>query len=79
MKLLRGSDNFIEVVDDDIALELRDANDLGNEARIEEERLPASDRVRSDNWVLVDNRLAAYSSTKVRLKLLPGSVLSEEQ
>lgn len=48
-----GRGNHVgEIPDDGIALALGNADDLGHEARIEEQRVPASDRVCADERVL---------------------------
>lgn len=52
MVFRRGSDDLIEKGDDVVALGLGNADNLGNEAGIEEERFPSGDRVCADEWVL---------------------------
>jgi hypothetical protein len=52
MVLRRGSDDLIEKGDDVVALGLGDADNLGDEAGIEEEGLPSGDRMCADEWVL---------------------------
>ena len=54
MKLLRGRNNFAKVVDG-MTLSFGDAENSGDEARIKENRLPASDRVSTDEWVFGDD------------------------
>lgn len=45
MDLLGGGDDVREVLDNSITLSLGDTDDLGHESRVEEECVPAGDRV----------------------------------
>ena len=56
VEFLSGRDHLIEVANDSVALDLGNANNGLDEAWIEEQRLPAGYRVRSDNGVLRDDR-----------------------
>ena len=60
MKLLCRSNNFVQVSNDGITLGLGDADNLGDEAWVKEQRLPAGDRVCTDKWMLCDDRIASY-------------------
>lgn len=57
VKLLRRSNDLIEVSDDGVTLCLWDANDLSDEASIVEQRLPAGDGIRADQGMLGDDRI----------------------
>lgn len=64
----RGND-LVEQADDVIALCLRDANDLGDEARVEEDRLPARDGVRADQRVFGGDWFTSYGAAEVSCSL----------
>lgn len=59
MSFLSGRNNLVEIRDDVIALRLGNANDLRHETRVEEQRLPSSDRVRTDQRMLRDDGLTS--------------------
>lgn len=62
--LLSCRNNFCEVSDDSIAFGLRDSHDLCDEARIEKQTVPASDRVCPDERMFCGNRISTDRSTK---------------
>lgn len=61
--LRRRADDLSEVFDDGIAFYLWDPDDLGHEARVEEETVPASHWVCSDQRMFCCNRLTTDWST----------------
>ena len=63
MKLLSGSYYLVQIVDDSIAFGFGNTNDLGNETRIEEYRVPASDRVGADERMFGSDWLTTDSTT----------------
>lgn len=63
MHLLGGGDDVCEVFDDSLALGLGDTDDLGHEAWVEEECVPAGDGVCADERVFGGYWVAANRST----------------
>ena len=51
MSFLRGGDEFVEVGDDGIGFGFGDADDVGDEARVEEDGFPLGYRVSADEGV----------------------------
>lgn len=64
MHLLSGCNNIGEVFDDGVALGFGYAHNLGHESRVEEQCVPAGDRVRADERVFSGYRVPANRSTK---------------
>lgn len=62
MYLLGGGDHVREVLDNSITLSFGDTNDLSDEARVEEECVPAGDRVGADERVFGGDWFAADGS-----------------
>lgn len=63
MHLLGRDHELIQVADDGVAFHLWDADDLGNEAWIKEETLPASDGVGANEWMCGGDMVTAdYSA-----------------
>src|SRR5690242_18099972 len=58
-------DNLVQQGDDVVTLGLGDADNLCDEARVEENALPASNRVSAHKWVFSGDWLAAYSAAKL--------------
>ena len=50
--LVGCGNHFIQVVDDVVTFEFGHTNDLGDESRVEEQRLPACDGMDTNEWVL---------------------------
>lgn len=60
--LIGGGNDLVEVSNDVVVLRLGNSHDLGNKARVEEERLPSGDRVGSDERVFGDDWIPANRS-----------------
>lgn len=58
VRLVGRGDDLVEVRDDVVTLNLGNADNLGHEAGVEEQRLPSGDGVHADERVLSDDRLA---------------------
>lgn len=65
MYLWRGGYNLIQILDDVIALRFWDANDLGDEAGIEEEGFPSCDGVRAYQRMFGGDWLTANSAAEL--------------
>lgn len=64
VQFLGGCDNLVEVGDDGIALGLGDSDNLGDEAWVEEEAVPPSNRVGADDGVFGGDGVTADSTAK---------------
>lgn len=64
MYLLSGGHHVGEVPDDRIALGFGDAYDLGHESWVEEQTVPAGDRVRANERMLGGDRITTNGSSK---------------
>ena len=62
VKFLRCGDDFIQISNDGVALGLRHAHDLGDEARVEEKRLPASHRMGTYKRMLCSDGVTTNSA-----------------
>lgn len=62
MRFLGCCDEFVEIADDGITLSLGDPNNFGHKTRVEENRLPPSHGIDSDEWMLSRHRFSAYRS-----------------
>lgn len=63
MELLCCGNDLVEIPNDGITFCLWDADDLGDEAWVEEQRLPAGDRVCTNEWMLCNDRIATHRAT----------------
>lgn len=56
MQLLRSRDDLIQIGYDGVTFKFWDAHNLGHKSGVEEERFPTRYRVRTDEWMLGDDR-----------------------
>ena len=63
MKLLGRCNDICKIPDDGITLSLRNANDLSDKTRVEEQRIPPSDGVGPDQRMLGCDRLSTHWSS----------------
>lgn len=64
MAFLCCRNDLVEIVDDSIALSFGNADNLRDEAWIEEYRLPTCNWIRADEWMFRDDWLTANGATQ---------------
>lgn len=69
VELWRSSDDLVEQRDDVVALGLRDADDLGDKAGVEEDTFPAGNGMGADEWVFCCDWFAAHGAAEVACAL----------